>query len=788
MQYYFRIPFAATGDKQAVPETPQADGSVSFPVGWGPDYQKDLKTKASAKAVERGVMNNMLNMLSQAMRELQGSSFPDWITPAQNGGTAFQYRKGTAVTYNGVSYISTADGNGTEPGATGAAWQEFAWQVATQAEVDEGTGDFLIVTPPTLKANLDARLNDITKTLAPFLLPVGCIIAWPTNTPPAGWIEANGQGFDMGKNPELSKVFPGGAVPDLRGRFIRGWAHGSTVDPDPGRGVLSEQAPADMSHYHVIGRFHAESGAAADDVSFPVRTQDWHGQSYPSRACFGDASYAGRGSVPEGGSGETVSTANPVRMDGSPGMLDPHPANTALMYIVKTDSADNIAPEPTPTNIIVTPSSLTIGVGQQRQFSAQVLPVDLAPKYPVTWLSTNTAAGTIDQNGLYTSTGTGTTDIIASVSTGLSVRVTVNNYVLLTNIAMGAIPDQLAGTTYQLQITRTPANATEPVTFASSDGTIAQASADGLLQSFLAGNATISVTGNISNKTASRPVVVRDNPQSEKYLQIEKNLSEIKGNGAPAQAEARDNLGLGELAIKDSLAAPDVGAVPLSATVIPAATDLNSMTTPGEYWQDVQNNVTAANHYPVPNVPGVLKVWKRNAANGQVIQEWRTGSDPVQVWLRSTSGSPIVWSDWKRIDAGASGASTVTIMGNKQLDASAEASRRAQIANPFPGHNVAVQFECNPLGTQWGAPGWGYSPTADSGTSLPAGMAGVTAGRLNVASGSGAGDWIVITGGPAGICHRSDITGTPMSNITGPIKLVNADAWRIIVTDLGAAS
>ncbi|WP_234083062.1 phage tail fiber protein [Enterobacter quasiroggenkampii] len=45
------------------------------------------------------------------------------------------------------------------------------------------------------------------------------------------------------------------------------------------------------------------------------------------------------------------------------------------------------------------------------------------------------------------------------------------------------------------------------------------------------------------------------------YLAIDENLAEIAAKGTGAQKSARDNLGLGTLATKDSLSAEDVGAV-----------------------------------------------------------------------------------------------------------------------------------------------------------------------------------------------------------------------------------
>ncbi|MGQ8815401.1 tail fiber protein [Serratia sp. NA_13] len=200
---------------------------------------------ARAKAVERDAMNSILNAITVALRQYQTDSFPEWITPANNGGTAYQYGAGVVVCHrqgNGAfaSYVSLAENNATEPGTEGAQWQAFIYRRATQGEADAGTDDTLIITPPTLQQAIKNAIGDITTELAPFLLPVGVIVSWGSMTPPDGWIEANGQGFDIAKNPKLHAVFPSGNVPDLRGKFVRGWAHGSNADPDPGRSMLSE--------------------------------------------------------------------------------------------------------------------------------------------------------------------------------------------------------------------------------------------------------------------------------------------------------------------------------------------------------------------------------------------------------------------------------------------------------------------------------------------------------------------------------------------------------------------
>ncbi|MEL5280827.1 phage tail protein [Serratia bockelmannii] len=75
--------------------------------------------------------------------------------------------------------------------------------------------------------------------------PVGVIEAWPSDTPPLGWLMCDGSGFNTSIFPNLAQVFPSGQLPDLRGAFLRGKDNGKGVDPN--RELLSiqpGQAPA----------------------------------------------------------------------------------------------------------------------------------------------------------------------------------------------------------------------------------------------------------------------------------------------------------------------------------------------------------------------------------------------------------------------------------------------------------------------------------------------------------------------------------------------------------------
>lgn len=65
--------------------------------------------------------------------------------------------------------------------------------------------------------------------------------------PPDGWLECNGQ--STASYPVLAAIV-GATVPDLRGEFIRGWAHDRIGTTDDGRLFGSWQSDQLKSHNH----------------------------------------------------------------------------------------------------------------------------------------------------------------------------------------------------------------------------------------------------------------------------------------------------------------------------------------------------------------------------------------------------------------------------------------------------------------------------------------------------------------------------------------------------------
>lgn len=153
-QKFYRTPFATTGDKVAIPDAVQGDGSMSYAEGFGIDYERNPASDPDAKRIPRDKTNQYLFDLTDNIRQYQIAGFPEWVTAAQNGGVALSYPLNAYCRWNGGAgtdwavYCAKVDGAVLEPGVA-PGW-EAEWQVsapvdpatlkATQTETNEGTG------------------------------------------------------------------------------------------------------------------------------------------------------------------------------------------------------------------------------------------------------------------------------------------------------------------------------------------------------------------------------------------------------------------------------------------------------------------------------------------------------------------------------------------------------------------------------------------------------------------------------------------------------------------------
>jgi len=157
------------------------------------------------------------------------------------------------------------------------------------------TGALILNNSNPATAATAASKGYVDATVGASILP-GQIVMWGTSTPPAGWLEMNGQ--STAGYPNLTALF-GTNLPDLRGEFVRGWSNDRTTVDYP-RQILSAQAQDVQPHTH---------------------------------------SYTVTGSVTSGSQGGTASGLIPSSSGsttGSAGTTETRPRNVALMFIVKT--------------------------------------------------------------------------------------------------------------------------------------------------------------------------------------------------------------------------------------------------------------------------------------------------------------------------------------------------------------------------------------------------------------------------------------------------------------------
>lgn len=123
-QKFFKVPFATGGDVTPIPNDATGDGSVSFQIGYGVNYSLDPATNPSALLIERAKMNALFGDVTGALQQYQIVGTPEFITTADNGGTAYEYGAGARVRYRTdpgdpwVTYVSLVDANDELPTVT----------------------------------------------------------------------------------------------------------------------------------------------------------------------------------------------------------------------------------------------------------------------------------------------------------------------------------------------------------------------------------------------------------------------------------------------------------------------------------------------------------------------------------------------------------------------------------------------------------------------------------------------------------------------------------------------
>ena len=112
---YFAKPFANGGDKTAVPDNAQPDGSVSYDTGWTYDYERnpDPTIDPLTKDIPRDQSNQLAYDITSNLKFIQDFTAPEWSS--LRGG----YPRNARVALASVVYISTVDANTSTPGISG---------------------------------------------------------------------------------------------------------------------------------------------------------------------------------------------------------------------------------------------------------------------------------------------------------------------------------------------------------------------------------------------------------------------------------------------------------------------------------------------------------------------------------------------------------------------------------------------------------------------------------------------------------------------------------------------
>lgn len=126
MAKIFKTPFAEEGDKISPPDAVQADGSVSYSLGYGFDYQRDTGVDEAgdpidplAKVFPREQHNGILNDITAAIGEIQGAGLPAWQVEGS------PYPINALVRYSGKNWRSLVDNNTATP-VEGASWTDWS--------------------------------------------------------------------------------------------------------------------------------------------------------------------------------------------------------------------------------------------------------------------------------------------------------------------------------------------------------------------------------------------------------------------------------------------------------------------------------------------------------------------------------------------------------------------------------------------------------------------------------------------------------------------------------------
>ncbi|MGL4208547.1 MAG: phage tail protein [Candidatus Adiutrix sp.] len=236
----FSRPFAHSGQKEIIAPNPWQRGRASLELGFPEETQRPLAQ--GGMAPNRLDFNGILNMLS---------SFAAW----QQSGGLWKYNPD-------LNYVSPAM----------VEWQKVMWWCLKENGPDTENGaitpgendDYWVLFRDYIFSQTGGGLGDGGLI---GLNPVGAVIMFYGEQAPSGYLACDGSAFSVTQYPKLYEVLGEAVLPDFRGRFVRGYGQGSTLDPDgPKRTVGSFQGDAIRNITGEIAGGGWEEGSRASGV------------------------------------------------------------------------------------------------------------------------------------------------------------------------------------------------------------------------------------------------------------------------------------------------------------------------------------------------------------------------------------------------------------------------------------------------------------------------------------------------------------------------------------------
>jgi uncharacterized protein YjdB len=165
------------------------------------------------------------------------------------------------------------------------------------------------------------------------------------------------------------------------------------------------------------------------------------------------------------------------------------------------------------TGVSVIPTTASVAIGGTTTLTANVAPTNATNK-TVSWSSSNTSVATVSSSGVVTGVAAGSATITVTTQDGsktaTSVITVTTSTVAVTSVAVSPTSASVpVGSITTLTATVSPTNATnKTVSWSSSNSSVASVSSAGVVTGVAAGSATITVTTQDGNKTATCAITV----------------------------------------------------------------------------------------------------------------------------------------------------------------------------------------------------------------------------------------------------------------------------------------